>query len=150
MPQLLAGQEIFRCPKMSTPGLGASSFLFNKYCSSFNRIMCLQCNVDRSHRSSAVVKSECCYTAIHVTTPPFPIYTLLHLHSQYTHCYTSIPNIHIATPPFPCAIIIKSDYSRFAVDVLYPIMQQWPWWPIADTEGEDEVTVLPSLPPSTL
>jgi len=45
---------------------------------------------------------------------------------------------------------MKSDYSWFTVDVLYPIMQQWPWWPIAATEGQEEVTVLPSLPPGKL
>jgi hypothetical protein len=51
---------------------------------------------------------------------------------------------------FACAIITKSDYSSFTVDVLYPIMQQWPWWPIAATDMEEKGTVVPSLPPSKL
>ena len=42
---------------------------------------------------------------------------------------------------------MKSDYSSFTVDVLYPIVQQWP---IAATEGEEQVEVLPSLPPRKL
>jgi hypothetical protein len=49
-----------------------------------------------------------------------------------------------------CAIIIKSDYSSFTADILYHIMQQWPWQPITAIEGEEEVTVLQSLPSSRL
>ena len=36
------------------------------------------------------------------------------------------------------------------MDVLYPTMQQWPWWPTAATEGEEKGAILPFLPPSRL
>jgi hypothetical protein len=74
---------------------------------------------------------------VSVTTPPFPIYMF---HSMYRNNFSF----------FTCAIIMKPDYSSFTVDVLYPIMQQWPWWPIAATEGEEKETFLPLLPTSKL
>ena len=36
------------------------------------------------------------------------------------------------------------------MDVLYPIVQLWSWWPTAATEGEEKGTFLLFLPPSRL
>jgi hypothetical protein len=85
---------------MSTLVRGPPSLLFNKYCSSFHWLMRLEHNVDHSPPSSAEVKSECRYTSI----------PNIHVHGMYTNNFSF----------FTCAIIIKSDYSSLAVDVLYP------------------------------
>ena len=128
MTQLLAWERDFPLSQNFHTVRGPPSLLFNKYCSSFNRLMWLKRNVDQSPPSSADVESECCYTSI----------PTIHVHGMYAK-ESSI---------FKCIILMKSDYSSFTVDVLYPIVQQWPWWPIAATERVEQVEVLPSLPPN--
>ena len=130
MAQLLAGARDFPLSQNVHTVRGPPSLLSNKYCSSFHRLMWLKRNVDHSPPCSADVKSECCCTSI----------PTIHVNGMYRNNFSF----------FACAIIMKSDYSWFTVDVLYPIVLQWPWWPIAAREGEEQVKVLPSLPPSKL
>ena len=130
MAQLLAGARDFPLSQNVHTVRGPPSLLFNKYCSSFNTLTWLKCNVDQSPPSSAEVKGKCCCTSI----------PTIHVNGMYTK-ESSI---------FKCVILMISDYSWFTVDVLNPIMQQWSWWPIAATEMEEKGTVVPSLPPSKL
>ena len=70
--------------------------------------------------------------------------------------YTSTPNIGIhgmywkKFSFFTCVILMEYDYSSFTVDVLYPIMQQWPRQPIIATEGEKRGQSCLLFPPSKL